>query len=236
MGNAILIGVGIFIILMIAIGLKRGLVKMAFSLVSIFVILVLVNILTPSVKQILKSTPVYSEINKSIEKYVNDHVANATEEMTQTGVNAQKTIIEELPLPKGVKSSLIENNNQEGYAAMKVDSFSSYIAESLSDLILSAVAFVVLFVVLSLLIRILMEVLNIVAKLPVINAFNTAGGAIIGLTEALIILWIACIIVTAFSATDWGQQVCKAIADNDLLSFIYDSNPIQKIIAEIFSV
>lgn len=236
MGNILLIGVGIFIILMIAIGLKRGMVKMAFSLVSVFVILILVNILTPSVKELLKSTPVYSEINRSIEEYVNDHVANATEDMTQTGVNAQKTIIEELPLPKGVKSSLIENNNQEGYKVMKVDSFSAYIAKSLSDLILSAVAFVVLFVVLSLLIRILMEVLNIVAKLPVINAFNTAGGAIIGLVEALVILWIACIIVTVFSATEWGQQVCKAIADNELLSLIYDSNPIQKLITEIFSV
>lgn len=236
MGNILLIGVGLFVILMIAIGLKRGMVKMAFSLVSVFVILILVNILTPSVKQILKNTPVYDEINQSIETYVNEHVATATEEITQTGVNAQKKIIEELPLPRGVKTSLVDNNNQNSYESMKVDSFSAYIAESLSDMILGALTFAILFVVLSLLIRILMEVLNIVAKLPVINAFNTAGGAVIGLVEAVIILWIACIIVTIFSATQWGQQVCRAISENALLSFIYDNNLIQKLITGIFSV
>lgn len=236
MGNILLIGVGIFIILMIIIGLKRGLVKMAFSLASVFIILILVNILTPSVKQLLKSTPVYTEINKAIEEYVGEHMANATEEITQSGVNAQKTIIEELPLPKGVKTSLIENNNQEGYKDMKVDSFSSYIATALSELILSAVTFVVLFVVISIMVKILMEVLNIVAKLPVINTFNTAGGAIIGLMEALVILWIVCIIITACSTTEWGQQVCKAISENEMLNFIYDINPIQKLITKIFSI
>lgn len=236
MGNILLIGVGIFVIAMVAIGLKRGMVKMAFSLVSVFVILILVNILTPSVKELLKSTPIYTEINNNIETYVNEHVENATESMTQTGVNAQKKIIEELPLPKGVKTSLIDNNNQESYKSMAVDSFSAYIAESLSDMVLGALTFVILFVVITILIRILMAVLNIVTKLPVIHTFDTAGGAVIGLVESIIILWIACIVITVFSATEWGQQVCKAISENEILSFIYDNNLIQKIITGIFSV
>ena len=236
MGNILLIAVGIFMVAMVALGLKRGMIKMAFSLVSVFVILILVNILTPSVKQLLKSTPIYTGINSNIEAYVNEHVATATENMTQTGVNAQKKIIEELPLPKNVVKALTDNNNQESYDAMKVNSFSSYIAESLSDMVLGALTFAILFVVLSILIRVLMHVLNIVAKLPVINAFNTAGGAIIGLVESIIIIWIACIIVTIFSATEWGQVVCKAIADNEILSFLYDNNMIQQIITGIFTV
>lgn len=236
MGNILVIGVGLFMIAMIVVGLKRGMVKMAFSLVSVFVILILVNILTPSVKQALKSTPLYDEINKRIETYVNQHVASATEEMTQTGVNAQKKIIEGLPLPKGVKSSLVKNNNQQSYDSMEVDSFSGYVAEALSDMILGALTFVILFIVITILVKVLMNVLNLVAKLPVINVFNTAGGAIIGLMEAIIIIWIACIVVTICSATEWGQIVCKAISENDFLSFIYDNNIIQKIITGIFTV
>ena len=236
MGNIILIGVGLFVVAMVVLGLKRGMVKMAFSLVSVFLVLVLVNILTPSVKQLLKTTPIYNEINKNIETYVNQHVADATESMTQTGVNAQKKIIEELPLPTGVKTSLIENNNQDSYESMQVESFSSYIVESLSDMILGALTFVILFTFITLLVKILIQVLNIVTKLPVIHTFDMLGGAIIGMAEAVIILWIACIIVTVFSATEWGQQICKAISENGLLSFIYDNNLIQKIITGIFSV
>lgn len=236
MGNILLIGVGLFVVGMIAIGLKRGMVKMAFSLVSVFVVLILVNILTPSVKQLLKTTPIYEGINSNIEAYVNKHVETSTENLTQTGVNAQKKIIEELPLPKEVINRLVDNNNQESYDFLKVDSFSSYIAESLSDMILGALTFVILFIILSILIRILMHVLDIVANLPIINTFNSAGGAIIGFAEAIIIIWIACIVVTVFSATQWGQEVCKAIADNEILSFLYDNNLIQQIITGIFTV
>lgn len=236
MGDILLIGVGLFCVIMIIIGLKRGMVKMAFSLVSVFVILILVNILTPSVKHALKTTPVYSEINKNIETYVEKHIADATEGMTQTGVNAQKKIISGLPLPKEVKKSLIKNNNQKSYTSMKVTSFSEYISEALSDMVLGAFTFIVLFIVISILIKILMHVLNLVAKLPIISTFNSAGGAIIGFAEAIVIIWIVCIIVTISSTTEWGQMVCKAIAENEILSFIYDNNMIQKVITGIFTI
>ena len=45
MGNTLLIIVGIFMVAMTAIGLKRGMLKMAFSLISVVVVLLLVNIL-----------------------------------------------------------------------------------------------------------------------------------------------------------------------------------------------
>lgn len=141
MGNIILIAVGVFIILMSLIGLKRGMIKMAFSLISMLVILVLINILTPSVKQLLKSTPIYTGITTNIEKYVNEHVTVATKDMTQTGVSAQRKIIDELPLPKEVKETLNKNNNKDSYAKMAVDSFVAYITESLVDMIVGALAF-----------------------------------------------------------------------------------------------
>lgn len=85
MGNILLVAVGVFSIIMILTGLKKGLIRMAFSLLSMIVILFLINILTPSVKQLLKATPVYTEITSSIGKYVDDNVNLATKNMTQTG-------------------------------------------------------------------------------------------------------------------------------------------------------
>jgi uncharacterized membrane protein len=236
MGNILLIAVGIFVIAMSLIGLKRGLIKMAFSLVSIVVVLILINILTPSVKQLLKTTPVYTAVTTNIEKYVDDHVSESTKSMTQTGVGAQQKIIDELPLPKEVRNELKENNNQDSYAALNVSSFATYISASLADMVVGALAFIALYIVLSILLRILINILNIVTKLPVISTFNATGGAIIGFAESVIIIWIACIVVTAFSSTQWGQTVCEAISDNGILSFIYDNNVIQKFITGIFEL
>ena len=154
---------------------------------------------------------------------------------SQTGVGAQKKIIEKLPLPKEIKATLNENNTEESYASLKVTTFSEYIAESLTDMVMNAVTFIILFVILTILVKIVVHALDIIAKLPVLRTFNTIGGALIGLGESLVIIWIACIVVTAFSATSWGQQICTGISENGLLSLIYDNNIIQHYISGIFS-
>ena len=43
MGNILLVAVGVFSIIMILTGLKKGLIRMAFSLLSMIVILFLIN-------------------------------------------------------------------------------------------------------------------------------------------------------------------------------------------------
>ena len=226
MGNIILTGVTVFVVVMIAIGMKRGLVKTAFSFGSIFIALVLVNILTPVAKEVIKNTPVYDSINQNIQSYVSEHIATSTENMTETGINNQEKIINELPLPNGLKESLTKNNNQSSYDSLAVNTFKEYVVAYLTDVVLNAV--------ISILMKTLVEVLNIVTKLPVIHTFNMAGGALIGFAQAILIIWLLCMVVTIFSSTSWGQTVCKAIADNGVLSMIYDNNLIQNIVNSLF--
>lgn len=225
MGNTILIGTGIFMVAMVLIGLKRGMIKMTFSLLSLVAIIVLIHILTPPTKALLRETDTYKSVETKVKGYVDEHVERMTVDMTMTGTKSQEIIIEGLPLPKSVKDDLKKNNLD--YADKKVKSLNEYITSSLCDSILDASTFIILFVFLSILFAILVRVLNVMAKLPVISGFNTVGGAIMGLAEALVVLWILCIIITAFSTTGWGQKVCGAIADNGVLSMIYDNNPLQ---------
>ena len=62
MGNILLIGVVAFFAIMTAIGYHRGLVKTVFSLLSVIVVLVVVTILTPTVRLVIKETPLYPYI------------------------------------------------------------------------------------------------------------------------------------------------------------------------------
>ena len=211
MGNIMLTGVTVFVVVMIAIGMKRGLVKTAFSFGSIFIALILVNILTPVAKEVIKNTPVYDSINQNIQSYVSEHIATSTENMTETGIN-----------------------NQSSYDSLAVNTFKEYVVAYLTDVVLNAVVYILLFMVISILMKTLVEVLNIVTKLPVIHTFNMAGGALIGFAQAILIIWLLCMVVTIFSSTSWGQTVCKAIADNGVLSMIYDNNLIQNIVNSLF--
>ena len=69
MGNIILVGTGIFVVIMVLLGLRKGLIRMAFSLFSIVIILVLIHILTPVTKQLLQKTFIYDSVNKNIQQF-----------------------------------------------------------------------------------------------------------------------------------------------------------------------
>ena len=234
MGNILMIIVGLFMVAMGLIGLKRGMIKMAFSLVSVVIILILVNLLTPLAKQIIENTPIYTQVQGSIEQYVKDNVESTSDDITQTGVTAQQKIINQLPLPTEIKKNLAVNNNEKGYKLLEATTFAE--SKYLTDIIISAITFVILFILVSLLIRLLINALDIIAKLPIIKTFNSMGGAIIGLAESVVILWIACVVVTACSSTEWGQQICKAIGENQFLSLIYDNSVIQHFITNLIGL
>ena len=104
------------------------------------------NILTPVAKEVIKNTPVYDSINQNIQSYVSEHIATSTENMTETGINNQEKIINELPLPNGLKESLTKNNNQSSYDSLAVNTFKEYVVAYLTDVVLNAVVYILLFI------------------------------------------------------------------------------------------
>lgn len=234
-GNIMLICVGAFMLFMTIFGMKKGLIRMIFSFGSIFIVLILVNFLNPAVKQTLSASPLYDSVYGRVDEYVASNIKDFTKSATDTGVEAQKSIIDNMALPGIVKESLEKNNTKNSYAEMKVNNFADYLTKALTDMIIGAFSFVALFILVFILIKILSRVLNLVAKLPVIHSFNAAGGGLVGLIESLFIIWIACIVLTMFSTTEAGKVLCEGIEHNAVLSWLYDNNWIQQIITGIFT-
>ena len=235
MGNILLIIVGAFMLFMIIFGMKKGLIRMLLSFGSLFIVLILVNFLNPIAKQTLSASPMYDGVYGRVDEYVAKNIKDATKSATDTGVESQKAIIEDLPLPDSVKDSLNENNTKNSYAEMKVNSFADYLTKAITDMIIGALSFVILFILIFILLKVLIRVMDLITKLPVIHAFNAAGGGLLGLIESLFIIWIACIVLTMFSTTDFGKEICAGIASNPVLTWIYDNNLIQQIITGIFT-
>ena len=115
METILTVAVIVFIALMIFIGQHRGMIKMIFSLASMLIVLILVQILTPITKDFIETTPVYDAISKQVTQYVDEKIVDVSDSISQTGETAQKNTINSLPLPKSVKESLIKNNNADGY-------------------------------------------------------------------------------------------------------------------------
>ena len=191
---------------------EKGLIKVVFSMVSMFLAMVLTALISPTVTGMLSN-------NDTIYTYVSDKVeqmVDANEE--QVDSSNEDSFIENLRLPKSIKENLVENRDKG------MSNFKGYITESISKIILKAAGFVLTFIVSLILIWVLSKVLDIISKLPVLNQINKSAGLIAGLVHGLILVWIFFAIITVFGGTGFGQSALAAVEESVILSFVYDKN------------
>lgn len=213
MDYIILIGVVAVIGLFALVGYKKGMVKIVLSMIAMAVTYILAGALTIPVSMALKTaTPVYTTIEESVEKMVKEAKIDDTK--------LDITAIEKLNLPSQIEEKLIDG-------AEKVTSgFNDYLVSSISNFILKALTFFILFIVIYIILSIVIKIFDFVSKLPLINTVNKAGGLAVGAAQGLIIVWIGCLVITAFGDKAWAQEAFRQIDDNKLLTFIYENNPI----------
>ena len=124
----------------------------------------------------------------------------------------------------------VENNNIEVYRLMGVEFFRDYIGGYLADTVLKAAVFVVLFVVVYLALKVLVVWLDLIAKLPILSGINKMAGAVLGGVQALIFIWILCIVLTIFSRTELGQMIFTQVNASPWLSWLYDHNMLANLV------
>ena len=75
--------------------------------------------------------------------------------------------------------------------------------------------------------------LNFVAKLPLIKEVNKIGGFAIGVVYGLVVLWAACLVLTACSSKPWAKEIFAAINKNSFLGFVYNNNLITWLVTKV---
>ena len=206
MEYALLIGVIIFLIAMIAYVYMRGLIKIVFSMVATIATIILAAVLTIPFSGVLKNTGIGDGIEASVREIVEE--AHIIDEESVMELDFPKAVLE--PIAKGTKDAQ--------------DAIQEYVIEELTDTIIKALTFLGLTLIIYIVIRIIIGVLDVFSKLPIINGINKWAGAVIGLVQGLLFIWIASLILTAFSDKEWAQEVFRQINDNGFLSFIYNNN------------
>ena len=86
--------------------------------------------------------------------------------------------------------------------------------------VVRTIVFLLCFLVLSLLLRLLIAVVDKVLGLPVLNTLNTVGGALFGLVESALLLFLVCDL-----APKLGFKIFTAYEGTYLLSFFMNQTP-----------
>ena len=227
--NLLVLGILAFILLLVFRGYRKGFFKSAASAIGIVLAVLLTAILYPGVNKLLCQYTVLDDVieQKIIEKF------ELPEETKTATRNEEIDTIENLDLPDNVKGWLIANCNGETFLESGVDNVCSYIAKSLTAMVMRGISYVLTLLVLLLLLHILIMVLDVANYIPIVKSINKAGGAIFGAGQGILIVWIFMGIVTLLSTFSWAYQVIQMIAESPLLAWLYKKDIFLKIIVDI---
>lgn len=224
MNNWLVIVVLLYLIFSIARGYRKGLVKMIISVAALFIAILVSRTIAPNVEEYLRQeTTVCEQIREKTDAYVEELL----EEKLKQGlfsVSDQAYAIEDLPLPKYIRAALTVNNVDRVYQVLGVSDFEDYVSGALTELVIGAIAFVVGFLIAWIGVFLVAKLVEGVFQLPGLSGINRMGGAAVGGIQALVVLWVFCLVVTAAAGTKMGQQILEMIRGSQVLSAIYNHN------------
>lgn len=91
--------------------------------------------------------------------------------------------------------------------------------------------FLLSFLIITVALRLTVMSLDAIAHLPVIKGVNKLAGALLGLAEALIAIWVVFLAADLFSDTEPARLFMAYVDQSDFLRFLYKENLILKILA-----
>lgn len=97
-------------------------------------------------------------------------------------------------------------------------------AKPLSQFSIKIVAFFILAILIYVIIRIVLSLAHVITKIPIVKGINRVFGGLVGIIEALLVIWIACMIIQSLAYTPFGVQALNVIKQSAVLSFFYDNN------------
>ena len=220
---------GSFLLAMILYGHYRGLLRIAVTMVSLILSVMIVRTATPYVTAFIRD-------NTGVRHIIEEMLAEAFEGMDGIGdiqfPAQQRSMIEQMQLPQPMKEILLENNNNEIYQLLGVDTFLEYVGNYLTSMILNFIGSVVLFILVNLSLRLLIRWVNLISHLPILSGVNQIAGAVLGGIQGLLCLWFGCV-VEICSRTAWAQVVLEQIHNSIWLTFVYQNNMINWIFVNI---
>mgnify|MGYP003305359782 CR=1 FL=1 len=233
--NILVVVILAVILLCVLAGYKNGFLKTAFSLVSWIVVLVICNVATPMVTQMLiEKTDIETTIQFVLDAKINEMMSNV---MTETGLS---DLPESLPedmsfeLPEELQAALPEELRNILAAGSQITDGISQDALVDTALIAEKVVGIISLLMVLVFSRVAIMVVNIVlgiaSKLPLIGPLDKVLGLVCGAGKGLIWSWIVLTIVSVLALTGINTEWAAYISQSELLVWLQNNNMILKLL------
>ncbi|MBE7014093.1 MAG: hypothetical protein E7419_02665 [Ruminococcaceae bacterium] len=203
--------IGIIIILIIAFfvirGLRIGLVKAIFDLLSFFIVGILTWFLYPTVSKFLISTSLYDIIHNWLSSTLQNN-------------NLLFTSIPEFlsELPSFLKESIVVSSKNA------IDNLLSTATDALAVLTVNVISIIILFIGLSILAFFVRKLGTFINKIIIIGPINMILGAFFGFVQGIFICYLIIMVISYFPTTKIYDFVGKDMEKSYICKIMYNEN------------
>lgn len=198
-----------------ALGYRRGLARVIFSLCSSIIAIVLVLVLyKPTTNYIINNTGASQKLESIFqEKLQYLFEKDDTESSEQTQDNNMASILQ-----------VFIGDEMETLIEETTDSVVEYVSIQVSHKIISVAVFFVLFAVIRLLLYIVRSYIELVANLPIIRVFNGSGGMIYGVVRGFLLIYTIFAILSLIMPIVGDTILMTAIQNAPIGSKMFQNN------------
>ncbi len=243
-----------FIVLIILVllgvrGFKRGILGIIYGIVAWIFIIVFVQWASPQAYNNLKQDEkIVESISSGVENVLNNKadeitVENAEDELSEEKVNSLAPYLSDDTLEKynqlmanledfkAVSSQVTDSSMKQeldNQANEALDAQKAIIVEEATDVvtdyILQALGTVIAVVIGCIICSLVWMFVGLINRAPIIGPASHFLGAIFGIFEGLLIVWIIMYVVSMTLLTDTGAKAFQQISENEFLLYLYNNN------------
>lgn len=230
--NWLLIAVAIFWIIMAIVGIKKGFLRMLYSISALIISLILTIVLYSQVADIICENTQFDEfLYEKYTSYIEEKNTQETDDPSFIIKMAESVSIDTENETFKTIEKLVEEGTEGASAAVNeiTSEISHALALKLVTMTINVVAFILTLLIIGIILLIILNIIKVIEKIPVIKGMNRFLGFVLGAGMGLIIIWIAFAFITVLAATSFGNECLKCISESQLLTWIYKVNIFTKL-------
>ncbi len=220
--------IGIIVIFAL-VGLKSGLLKTIYKIVSYVASFYLAIKLAKPVAGWFEGTGVYNGIRESVEKLLGKLNIDFSGVTDPTNAESIKEAIVETPFPENLKDMIANTMTKTSDAAANLmDNF----VEGITSFILVILCGIVLFIILRILFWLAGYLIRGIAEIPIIKQVDRLSGFILGAVIGVAVIYLLGLLLAYMAAYEKLGFIYENIEDGVIAPFFYNNN----ILTQFFNI
>lgn len=218
--DIILVAVILFFVLMSS---RKGFISASKNILTLILTVTLLASMQGVVLSALQNSPLGDNIKKMVsENVMKTYEAEQLPEDVDTSDTEKSVMIcRAMSLPTFLSDSIEDSIRQMSEIKNNV---MEVITDSITSLIMRIIALLLLFILVRVFVFLAVKLLESLFQLPGLKTVNRTLGAVIGIVNALLAVYIICGAVSLFVPTDKLSVVSQMIEQTMLLKHIYNNN------------